>query len=329
MRPLILLIATAIASSIATHSFAVNLVENGDFETIATDENGPLLDAYGLEVPTGWFRATSNPQDYAIPATELISPNNMNNAAGNDLGDDSDGSGTNSAALNATTLTGDPLPLASDWRSRAIDTIPGETLVFSMDFKFIGVSPDDEVFEGFFNGLFAQVRSFAGMTEEGSTQDPFIGERNVPVQYRANYMPDVWNTVVDRVEIPAGGEFTDIRISVNTFDPAWLFNGQILIDNIKLLRLSADFDDDLDVDGDDLVIWRSNVGSVTAADADGDGDGDGADFLAWQQDLGTVIPEFLPPVPKPTATPAIGAIPEPSTLALTVFALASVRFRRH
>ncbi|MBA3483008.1 MAG: hypothetical protein H0T51_14465 [Pirellulales bacterium] len=324
------MILILLATTCGLHqSLAVNLVDNGDFETIVTEEDVPALDAYGLQRAAAWFRAGSSPQDYTTPVTELINPANMNNAAGNNLGDDSDGNGNSSAALNFTTEPGGTLGLASDWRTRAIDTVPGETLIYSMDFKFIGVSPDDEVFGGFFNGLFAQVRSFAGEAADGGTQDPFVGERNVPVQYRANYAPDVWHTVRDRVVIPAGGEFTDIRISVNTFDPAWLFNGQILIDNIQLIRLSADFDDDLDVDGADLAIWKSGFATNATGDADADGVTDGTDFLIWQRELGLVVPPELPPVPKPTAIAAVGAVPEPAGLPLAVSSLAAAAlFRR-
>ena len=67
----------------------------------------------------------------------------------------------------------------------------------------------------------------------------------------------------------------------------------------------GDFDGDLDVDGDDLAVWRSNFGSTSATplhgDADGDADVDGADFLVWQQHVSppdaavhTTVPEPLP-----------------------------------
>jgi hypothetical protein len=73
--------------------------------------------------------------------------------------------------------------------------------------------------------------------------------------------------------------------------------------------LEADFDEDGDVDGHDLVEWRASFGTTgTAAhmdgDADGDADVDGGDFLPWQRQLGA-------------ATSAAGAaVPEPATLLL-------------
>jgi hypothetical protein len=73
-----------------------------------------------------------------------------------------------------------------------------------------------------------------------------------------------------------------------------------------LPAFTADFDDDGDVDGDDLVEWQGDFGVNGLSDADDDGDSDGADFLAWQQQLGSGSP----------ATPASGAVPEPATLLL-------------
>ena len=75
----------------------------------------------------------------------------------------------------------------------------------------------------------------------------------------------------------------------------------------------ADFDEDGDVDGDDLVRWRNNFGTGTThmqGDADGDADADGVDFLTWQRQLGS-----------PPSVVATAAVPEPTTLALTLFTL--------
>ncbi|MCG8448419.1 MAG: hypothetical protein MI725_02415 [Pirellulales bacterium] len=45
----------------------------------------------------------------------------------------------------------------------------------------------------------------------------------------------------------------------------------------------ANFDGDIDVDGDDAAIWANSYGQDGGGDADGDGDTDGADFLLWQR----------------------------------------------
>jgi len=84
--------------------------------------------------------------------------------------------------------------------------------------------------------------------------------------------------------------------------------------------LPGDFNNDQQVDGADLTVWKGAFGATAAADADGDGDSDGADFLAWQRNLGAGVP----------AVAAAGAVPEPNSAALIlagVAALAATRKR--
>ena len=50
--------------------------------------------------------------------------------------------------------------------------------------------------------------------------------------------------------------------------------------------LSADFDQDGDVDGDDFLTWQTSFGANAGGDTDNDGDTDGDDFLAWQTQFG-------------------------------------------
>ncbi|HEX6961073.1 MAG TPA: autotransporter-associated beta strand repeat-containing protein, partial [Lacipirellula sp.] len=78
---------------------------------------------------------------------------------------------------------------------------------------------------------------------------------------------------------------------------------------------TADFDEDGDVDSDDLARWTGDFGTTAGAlhtegDADADADVDGADLLAWQRQLGSGLP----------ATPAAAAVPEPAAAALAAFA---------
>jgi hypothetical protein len=79
----------------------------------------------------------------------------------------------------------------------------------------------------------------------------------------------------------------------------------------------ADFDDDGDVDGDDLVKWQADFGPTGGSDVDNDGDSDGADFLAWQRQLSGAA-----------ATTPAEAVPEPVAALLAAFALATVAFTR-
>ena len=86
-------------------------------------------------------------------------------------------------------------------------------------------------------------------------------------------------------------------------------------------RFEADFDQDGDVDGDDFLVWQSNLGSQQATaemgDADNDLDVDGNDFLIWQQQFGS-------------AGGATGSpIPEPATLGMLGLLVAFAAIRRH
>ena len=75
---------------------------------------------------------------------------------------------------------------------------------------------------------------------------------------------------------------------------------------------AADFNEDGNVNGDDLADWEAGYGSLDAAhiqgDADGDGDSDGTDFLIWQRQVGTVV----------TPVSANRTVPEPCCLILAL-----------
>jgi hypothetical protein len=80
----------------------------------------------------------------------------------------------------------------------------------------------------------------------------------------------------------------------------------------------GDFDNDNDVDGNDLMTWRNNFGSTATADADEDGDSDGQDFILWQQN-----------VDGAGGASTAAAVPEPSGAALmAVAALGAALSRR-
>jgi uncharacterized protein (TIGR03790 family) len=83
-------------------------------------------------------------------------------------------------------------------------------------------------------------------------------------------------------------------------------------------NLTADFEVDSQVNGNDLDIWEFGYGKNAAGDADGDGDTDGRDFLIWQrQASGTTASE----------APANQTVPEPGT-ALLLLGLSSFVLRR-
>ena len=86
--------------------------------------------------------------------------------------------------------------------------------------------------------------------------------------------------------------------------------------------IDADFDEDGDVDGNDLTDWRAGFGAIGTAthmqgDADADLDVDGGDFLVWQRQLGSV-----------SLVPAATPIPEPGAFALFSMACCSLALIR-
>jgi hypothetical protein len=119
--------------------------------------------------------------------------------------------------------------------------------------------------------------------------------------------------------LPAAGDGVfDVMFSGGGFSPftttATISGGlNVKIDYLAQMIASnpADFDNDGDVDGQDLLDWRGDFGGP-GSDADDDGDTDGNDFLVWQRELG--------------AGPAVAtsaSIPEPLAQSLAVFAFAA------
>ena len=111
------------------------------------------------------------------------------------------------------------------------------------------------------------------------------------------------------------------------------------IDNFRLIYevdLSADFDNDGDVDNDDLAIWEANYGLSAGADkstgdANGDGAVDGRDFLRWQQSYGIDATSPLSESIDINVVVNSGAVPEPTSavmLALGALLVGGHRGRR-
>jgi uncharacterized protein YkwD len=129
--------------------------------------------------------------------------------------------------------------------------------------------------------------------------------------------------------LPAAGDGVfDVMFSGGGFSPftttATISSGlNVKIDYLAQMIASnpADFDNDGDVDGQDLVQWRGDFGG-SGSDADDDGDSDGNDFLVWQREL------------APGQTAATNAsIPEPpgqslAVISLVVAAIASCKAQR-
>jgi hypothetical protein len=88
-----------------------------------------------------------------------------------------------------------------------------------------------------------------------------------------------------------------------------------LLDASVLIAALADFNGNTMVDGGDLGTWRTGFGSLSGTFAsgnlDGDADTDGADFLLWQNQLGThamVAASHATPEPAAAALAAIGML---------------------
>lgn len=90
---------------------------------------------------------------------------------------------------------------------------------------------------------------------------------------------------------------------------------KLTIYKIQSVLIRGDFDNDLDVDSDDLVEWQNDYGVDGDSDADGDGDSDGRDFLIWQQNVGFGLEEDLV---------ATVAVPEPTSCLLACAVLGSL-----
>jgi hypothetical protein len=79
---------------------------------------------------------------------------------------------------------------------------------------------------------------------------------------------------------------------------------------VPVAEENADFDGDLDVDGEDFLVWQRGAGTgttLTQGDANGDSLVDGLDLDIWRNQFG---------VPVPPSGPSAGTVPEPGTLLL-------------
>jgi hypothetical protein len=134
-------------------------------------------------------------------------------------------------------------------------------------------------------------------------------------------------TFVDNSNVSGGlNHFTDADVSALSILNNAASNamaGTAYYDNFRVLDgIPADFDNDGDIDGADLGLWRTAYGTTAAGDADGDGDSDGNDLLIWQRNNGVDL------------TPAVAAgaaVPEPcaaALAALSIGAFATVGRRR-
>lgn len=117
--------------------------------------------------------------------------------------------------------------------------------------------------------------------------------------------------MVADLQLPGAGQYYAQIIS-GPEDTIQLYELELSVINFY----TADFDEDGDVDDNDLGIWELAYGTTDLGDADADGDSDGDDFLAWQkQYTGELGLSSL-------------AVPEPGAAMLFLLAAAPILRRR-
>ena len=112
--------------------------------------------------------------------------------------------------------------------------------------------------------------------------------------------------VVDGIRPDRYGQ---IFVDITLIDGAFAYINAM---ELKATTLSADFDEDGNVDAADLSNWSSNYGlNGPASHTDGDANGDllvsGIDFLAWQRQLGSglSLSSTIATVPEPSLTTSV------------------------
>jgi T5SS/PEP-CTERM-associated repeat protein len=116
-----------------------------------------------------------------------------------------------------------------------------------------------------------------------------------------------------------GGSFDTLNLPALSSGLQWLFNtdgSTLFLDVIG--TQTADFDNDGDVDADDLAQWQGDFGLNGDSDADSDNDSDGADFLAWQRQFGS---------PGTSGSASSQIVPEPSSAGLLILGILGFRCR--
>ena len=193
----------------------------------------------------------------------------------------------------------------NNWQSEVDFSLP---LVGFVDFDLGDVYTIDKL--GIWNITLATGDVLVSETLGG----PFVdaGDFTLPtkVNFPFSYQPEI-------VTLDAPIEVRYLRLGItsahkfaasDTFTYAIV--GEVVVNVVNGTFLPADFDQDGQVNADDLATWQTAFGATDAGDVDLDGDSDGADFLLWQQQFGTT-----------PAVAAINAVPEPT--ALTLFAAAT------
>lgn len=146
----------------------------------------------------------------------------------------------------------------------------------------------------------------SGTTEAATGSNGGVLEGTINLAEEFGTVPSEIYLAVGRYDSADGGALVSslqIPASVDS-------NGNLDVSEFLLFQITspyeADFDNDHDVDYDDLAMWEQHFATSDQADANGDGRSDGLDFLVWQQQLGSGV----------AIVAAAQTVPEPASLAL-------------
>jgi len=131
--------------------------------------------------------------------------------------------------------------------------------------------------------------------------------------YQVLTASSVVNTFVDIITLDESNIFD--------FEVTAIYSATDVVIKIDDVYLTADFDHDGDVDGNDFLILQSGLGLTmqvdnTNGDANGDGVVDGADFPIWESLFGSTFAEQSPVV--------AATVPEPATAVLLLLGIVAI-----
>jgi GH35 family endo-1,4-beta-xylanase len=180
---------------------------------------------------------------------------------------------------------------------------------------------------GFWAGATSNLQSASALanadwslTDIGKTYEDMLGIQDWDGDPANGWTTDLMLETAADGAVEFTGFYGDLEVTVGGKTYALtLEKGQT--DYALVVDLTADLDDDGDVDGDDLTAWKTAIETGSGGDTDGDGDADGADFLAWQRQLGMVES-------TPLAIAAAAVVPEPRGLLSFIAGLTAVVIAR-
>jgi hypothetical protein len=200
------------------------------------------------------------------------------------------------------------------------------------NFGIVDVSPSGQDLSNFL-GL-----SVDALFQDVVGQPPFVGSKELEiivatgseadgdeVEYRAPVtMTDTYQTFsiafedfVDPVSFlsPTPTQLTDVTIKLVVRNESGSGVGELLYDQITGLRSidNADFDADLDVDGNDFLVWQHGFGDSSLhseGDANSTASVNGDDIVFWESQFGVPATGVI--------LSAVETVPEPSSLLLSL-----------